>query len=165
MAESTVVRTKRDISIGITDGTRTYTVAYEPGDFSLEIPRESISNFLDRGVMPSVPSIRLLDDQPMTFSFSAYERDWVSAAGHVTLLDLNVFFASKYAATNWTSTIGTASDVDTLSVNLTQEGSDFGEADITIRLPYAVIRASRADGDPNTISVSGTSYALIPTVV
>ncbi len=165
MAESTVVRTKRDISVAYTDGTRTYTVAYEPGDFSLEIPREAVSNFLDRGVMPAAPSIRLLDDQPMTFSHTAYERNWVSAADHVTLLDLAVFFASKYAATNWTSTIGTASDVDTLSVNLTQEGSDFGEADITLRLPYAVIRANRADGDPNTISITGTSYALIPTVL
>lgn len=165
MAESTVVRTKRDISIAYTDGTRTYTVAYEPGDFSLEIPRETVNNFLDRGVMPSTPSIRLGDDQPMTFSHTVYERDWVSAADHVTMLDLAVFFASKYAASNWTSTIGTASDVDTLSVNMTQEGSDFGESDLTLRLPYAVIRASRQDGDPNTIAITGTSYALIPVVV
>lgn len=165
MAESTVVRTRRDITVAYTDGTRTYTVAYEPGDFSLEIPRETVANYLDRGQMPSTPSIRLEDDQPMTFSHTVYERDWLSAAGHATMLDLAVRFAGKYVASTWTSTIGNSSDETTWSVNLTQEGSDFGEADITIRLPYASIRATRADGSPNTISISGTSYALIPTVV
>lgn len=165
MAESTVVRTKRDIQIAITDGSNTYTVAYEPGDLSLDIPLETTNLFLDRGAITTVPSIRKGDDQPMTFSFSAYERNWVSAADHATLLDLAVVFDSKYVASNYTSTIGTASDSTTWSVNLTQEGSDFGESDISLQLPYSVIRAGRADGDPNTTSITGTSYALRPTVL
>jgi len=165
MAESLIIRNKRDIQIAYTDGVRTYTVAYEPGDLSLDIPLETVSNYLDRGRMPAVPSIRNVDDQPMSFGHSAHERDWVSAAGHATLLDLAVAFAGKYVATNWTSTIGAASDVRTWSTNVTQEGSDFGEADITMQLPYSVLRASRADGDPNSISITGTSYALRPTIL
>jgi len=165
ISESTIVRTKRDIQVAYTDGVNTYTVAYEPGDFNLDIPKASVNLFLDRGVIGSTPSIRLGDEAPMTFSHTAYERDWLSAAGHATLLDLAVIFSSKYVASNWTSTIGTSSDATTWSVNLTQEGSDFGESDITLQLPYSTIRASRADGDPNTTSISGTSHALIPTVL
>lgn len=167
MAESTVVRNKRDIQVAYTDGTRTYTVAYEPGDFSLDIPLQTVGNYLDRGQMPTVPSIRLEDDQPMTFSHSVYERDWVSASDHVTMLDLAVRFDSQYADTNWTSTIGSASDaaMNSLSCNVTQDGASFGEADITMQLPYSVIRASRADGTPNTITITGTSYALRPTIL
>jgi hypothetical protein len=165
MAESAIVRTKRDIQIAYTDGTNTYTVAYEPGDFNLDIPLETVNNFLDRGVMPTTPSIRLGDDQPMTFSHTAYERDWLSAADHATLLDIAVIFTSKYVASNWTSTIGTASDATTWGVNLTQEGSDFGESDISLQLPYSVVRASRADGDPNVVSITGTSFRLRPTVL
>lgn len=165
MAESLIVRTKRDIQVAYTDGTRTYTVAYEPGDFDLDIPLETVVNALDRGVMPTVPSIRLGDDQPMTFSHTAYERGLVSASDHATLLDLATRFASKYVATNWSSTIGTSSDVKTLSCNLTCEGSDFGESDVTIQLPYCRITAKRTDGDINTTSITGTSYALRPTVL
>lgn len=165
MAESTIVRTKRDIQIAYTDGSTTYTVAYEAGDFALDIPLYSVSNFLDRGAMPTTPSIRKLDDQPMTFTHTAYERNWVSASDHTTLLDLCVRFDGKYVDSNWTSTIGTSSDVWTCSTNMTQEGSDFGESDISLQLPYSVIRANRTDGDPNTISVLGTSYRLRPTVL
>jgi len=165
MAESTIVRTKRDLTVIITDGAASYTVAYEPGDFSLDIPLYSVELFLDRGAIAATPSIRKGDDAPMTFSFSAYERDWASVAGHATLLDLAVVFATAhYVADNWTSTIGTASDVTTWTVQIVQEGSDFGEADLTMTLPYSVIRGSRADGLPNTINISGTSYALRPTV-
>lgn len=165
MAESTVVRTKRDITITITDGSASYTVAYEEGDFNLDIPLETVENFLDRGAIPAVPSIRKGNDQPMTFGFSAHERNWWSASDHATLLDLAVVFASSsYVTDNWTSTIGTASDVTTWTVQITQEGSDFGDSDITMTLPYCTIRGGRADGLPNTINISGTSWALRPTV-
>jgi len=40
MAESTVVRVKRDGQILLSDSgsTNTYTIAYEPGDFSYTVP-------------------------------------------------------------------------------------------------------------------------------
>jgi hypothetical protein len=93
MAESLVVRTKRDITIAITDGSDTYTVV-----------------------------------------------------------------------NNFASTMSTSSDVETYTVQLSQEGSDFGESDITMTLLYCSLRGSRADGYPNTISISGTSFQLKPTI-
>lgn len=163
MAESTVVRTKRDVQIVITDGTRTYTVAYEPGDFNLDIPLQAVNMFLDRGVIGSTPSIRLGDDQPVTFSFSAYERDIYSTTD-ATLMDLCVVPSGSLVGTTWTSTIGTSSDVKTWTVTVTIEGSDFGGSDRTWTLPYSTIRASRSDGDPNVINVSGTCHQLRPTM-
>jgi len=168
MAESLVVRTKRDITITITDGSDTYTVAYEPGDLNVDIPLYSVENFLDRGAFPAVgtkPSIRKGDDAPMTFSFSAYERNWYSASDHATLWDIAVRFATpSFVVDNFASTMGTSSDVETYTVQLSQEGSDFGESDITMTLLYSSLRGSRADGYPNTISISGTSFQLKPTI-
>ena len=76
MAESTVVRNKRDETLVISHaGSGTYTVAYEVGDFEVDYPLEGVDNYLDRGVMPSTPSIRKGDDQEMTGSFTVYLRD------------------------------------------------------------------------------------------
>lgn len=162
MAESTIIRTKRDVIIAYTDGSNTYTVAYEPGDLSADFPLETINNYLDRGVMPTTPSIRKGDDQPMTFTHTAHLRDAVSAA-HATLLDLAVRFASGYVATNYTSTIGTSSDEFTFTLNVTVEGSNFGGSDVTLTWAFCSIRASIAEGDPSTVSINGTSYKLRPT--
>lgn len=163
-----MVRTKRDGVITISDSAaaKSYTVAYEPGDFSWSCPREGTNLFLDRGVIGTVPSIRKGDDQPCTFSFSAYWRDLsdTTGAAYTALADIAVRFASDYVAGNWTSTIGTASDEFTVTVALVIEGSDFGGADQTLTFNYCVIRADGAEGDPNTINISGTSYQLIPTV-
>lgn len=162
MAESTVVRTKRDGVWVITDGSNTYTIAYEPGDASIDIPLETINNFLDRGAMPSTPSIRKGDDQPMSITLSAYLRDVVSAA-HTTLADLGVIFAGGYVTSNWTSTIGTSSDVTTWTATWTVEGSDFGGSDITLTFQFCVMRVGMSEGDPDTVPVTLTSYKLRPT--
>jgi len=162
MPEGTVVRTKRDGIIAITDGVNTYTVAYEPGDFTFDVPLETVLRFLDRGVIPATPSIRKGDDQPCTFSWSVYLRDLVDAA-FATLLDTAVQFSGGYVDGNWTSTIGNASDVTTWTVNWTLEGSDFGGSDVTLSFPYSWLRASAAEGDPDTVNISGTSEVLRPT--
>ena len=162
MAESTVIRTKRDGIIAYTDGVNTYTVAYEPGDFKLSVPLETIIHNMDRGRITTVPGIRNGDDQPMTFSHSAYLRDIVSAS-YATLTDVAVVFASGYVASTWNSTIGTASDAKTWTTNFTVEGSDFGGSDVTLTLPYCAIRGDLAEGDTDMTNISGTSYALRPT--
>ena len=163
MAEGSVVRTLRDVTIAHTDGVSTYTVAKEAGDLTLDVPLTTVNLFLDRGRFSATPDIRSGDDQPMTFSYTAYERD-VGSTTDATLMDLAVIYAGHYVTSNWTSTIGTSSDETTWTTNITVEGSDFGESDKTWTLTFCTLRASRSDGQPNTLSISGTSYVLRPTL-
>lgn len=165
MPESTICRTKRDGQIAYLDsgGANSYTVAYEPGDFSYDCPAAAVNAFLDRGSLGATPCLRLGDDQPMTFGHSAYLRDVGDpAAGYATLLDIAQEFAAGFVAANWTSTLGTASDAFTVTVTLTIDGASFGEADKTLTFPFSVVRASVAEGDPDTVTISGTSYAVRP---
>ena len=167
MAESTIVRTKRDGIIAITDGTRTYTVAYEPGNFTADIPDVAVNLFLDRGVIGTTPSIRKGDEAPMSGSFSAYMRDILDTAGsptYVTLLDLCLILSGEYAATTWVSTIGASSDVTTWTLTWLVDGTFAGESDKTMTFTFTVLRAKISEGDPNMIEVSWTSYQKHPTI-
>ena len=169
MAESTVVRTKRDGVITISDsaGSHSYVVAYEPGDFNFDVPLNATSHYLDRGEIGTTPSVRKGDDAPVTLGFSAYWRDLSDVAGsptYATLADICIRFTSDYVTSNWTSTLGTNSDEFAVTVALAIEGSAYGGADQTLSFPYVVLRMSGAEGDPNTLTASGTSYALRPTI-
>lgn len=167
MAESTIIRTKRDGQWLIADSgaAHTYTVAYEPGDGQYTVPDYAVNLFLDRGIIGSTPSIRQGDEAPMTLGFSAYLRDLGDTANsYSTLLDIAHRYAGRYVESNWTSTLGTNSDVFTVTINLTLDGSFCGEADKTISFPFCVVRANVKEGDPNTVDVSATSYAVRPTL-
>jgi hypothetical protein len=167
MPESTVVRVKRDGQILLADSgaVNTYTVAYEPGDFSYNVPDYTVNMFLDRGVIGATPSLRIGDEQAMTGSFSAFLRDLGDTAGtYATLLDVAHRYASKYVATTWVSTLGSASDVFTITITLTIDGSPFGEADKSVAFPFSVFRANAKEGDPNTVDASFTSHAVRPTL-
>lgn len=161
MAESTVVRNKRDAQIVINGTAGTYPVAYETGDFSFDVPAQTVSLYLDRGSIGTTPSIRDVDDQPVTFSFSAHLRDIGDSAWH-TLLDLCAQYSTGGYSSNMTSTISTSSDTKTYTVTWTVDGTAFGEADKSLAFYYSVIRASVSEGDPDTINVTGTSYQLRP---
>lgn len=165
MPESTGIHNKRDFTIGHNDGSETYTVAYEPGDFTLAIPRETVSHYLDRGVLGTTPSVRLVDDQPMTFSYTANLRDLGDTAGtYVSLQDLLVRYSGGYVENNWTSTL-TVSDEFLVNTTVQADGTWKGEADKTLTLPYSSLRGGGfSDGDPATIPVTGTSFALRPTL-
>lgn len=163
MAESTVVRNKRDGQILITDGTRSYTVDKEAGDFNFAIPGTSVNFYLDRGSLGSTPNIRLVDDQPMTGGFTAYQRDMPNAS-YAVLQDLAWQISGKYVATNWSSTIGTSSDVRTLTVQYTIDGTAFGESDYTISFPFCHVIINQSEGDPSSLQVSFTSYSNKPTI-
>lgn len=165
MAESTVLRTKRDGEIVIMDsaGAHSYTISYEPGDFSYDVPGNGIVSALDRGSIGSTPSIRYGDEQPMTFSFTATLRDLGDASkAYATLLDICHIYDGGYVDNTWVSTLGINSDVVTWTVAFTVDGSAFGESDKTITFPYCVLTASVSEGDPDTVSVKGTSYAARP---
>lgn len=165
MSETSVVRVKRDGQILLADAgaVSTYTVSLEPGDFSFAIPGEMVNLFLDRGVIGTTPSIRNGDEQPMTLGFSAYMRGLGDpAAAYATLLDIGTRAASGYVLANWVSTMGTNSDVFTISVTFTVDGSPFGEADQSYAFAFVAFRANGKEGDPNTVDCTGTSYALKP---
>lgn len=164
MAISQIIKTKRDGSITLSDngGTHSLTVAFEAGDFSLSIPGPSVINSLDRGQFGATPSLRYGDDAAMTFSFSANLRD-LSDAAYATLE--SIILQSGFVGSTWVSTMGASGEVFTVNVVWTIEGTDHGDgADHTITLQHCVLTGSLAEGDPDTISISGTSYDLFPTV-
>lgn len=165
MPESTGIHNKRDLIIGHNDGTLTYTVAYEAGDLNLSIPLETVSYYLDRGLLGTTPSVRKVDDQPMTFGYSAYFRDaGDTGASYVSLQDLLVRFSSGYVESNWTPTLS-VSDEFLVNTTIQFDGTWKGEADKTYTLNYCSLRGGGfAEGDPTTTSVTGTSYQLRPTL-
>ena len=167
MPASTVVRTKRDGLITHTDGTSDLAITQEVGDFNLDVPRQAVNHFADRGAISTVPDIRNGDDAPMTFGYTKHLTDIGDTAAtktYQTLLDILFGYVGGYTDLNWTSTIGTHSDVKTWTTKFTMSGAAFGESDKTLTLPYCVLRGSFAEGDPDTITVSGTSYAVVPTL-
>jgi hypothetical protein len=167
MAESTVVRVKRDGQILLADASaaHTYTVAYEPGDFNYAVPDVAVNLFLDRGEIGTTPSARNGDEAPMTGGFSAYMRDiGDTSAAYATLLDIAHRYLTKYVATTWVSTLGSNSDSFTITITLTIDGSPFGEADKSLAFPFCVFRANAAEGDPNMVTCTFTSLCVRPTL-
>jgi len=157
MPETNTVRVKRDTVITLSDqgGVNSYVIAYEPGDLSVDTPDTAVNFFLDRGRFGAVPSLRLGDEAPVTISFSAYLRN-VSGADFATLLDIAQRFDGGYVESEWVSTL--AGDVFTVTCDILISGADIGEADEQLRYEYCVVRASFADGDPSSVSVTLTSH-------
>ena len=167
MPESVVLRNKRDGQILLADSgaSHTYTVAYEPGDFNYAVPDTVVTLTLDRGTIGTTPSIRYADEQPMTGGFSAYLRDLGDTANaYATLVDIAHRYVSRYVAANWTSTMGSSSDVFTITIQLTIDGSFAGEADKTVTFPFCNFMANVTEGDPNTVACTFTSFAVRPTL-
>ena len=103
----------------------------------------------------------------MTLGWSAYLTDFGDTAEPETyqaLLDILFHYTGGYSDDNVTSTLGTHSDVTTYSVSDTVDGASFGEADKTLTYAYVSLRGSYSHGDPDSISVTGTSYAVVPTL-
>lgn len=175
MPESRIVRTKRDGQIATLDngGAHTYVTAWDPGDFTWDVPAEAVNAFLDRGILSGTtgivfapPNLRYGDEQPMTLGFTAHLRDLGDLDNtYATLPDIVFRYPGRHVDTSWISTLSGFSDVFTVTVQLTIDGSAFGEADKTLVFPYTVLRGSGTEGDPDTINVTGTSYTARPLLV
>lgn len=165
MAESLIVKTKRDGTITFSDlaGANSYTVSFEAGDLNLTIPGATVNNFLDRGRFPpGNPSIRYGDDQPLTGTFTAYLRD-LSDATDVTLPE--ILAQTGQVGTTWTSTMGANGEVFTLKILWEIAGLIHGDtANHTCELDHCFITGSMSEGDPDQVSISFTSYQLYPTL-
>ena len=161
MAESLIVKTIRDGTLAILDGSDAtiYTVAYENGDFNLTIPGKVTNAFLDRNSFGSTPSVRFGADQPMTGTFSAHFRD-VYDATYNTLIGL----ACDQVITG-TGTLGATGEVKLWKMKWTIEGTDHNDsADHTITCSHCRFTVALTDGDPNNIAMSFTSYQVYPTL-
>lgn len=162
MAEETVIKVKRDGSFTFTDNAGlTYTVAYEAGDGTINIPGPSLVLFLDRGRITSPPALRYGDDQPITFSFSAALRD-VTASDVAVLND--ILCQTGYVSSTWQSTMGANGEVFTTTLGWGVVGAIHGGADATYSLPYSFVTGSLQEGDPTMINISGTAHVLYPTI-
>lgn len=161
MAESPVIRTKRDGVISISDSgaANTYTVSVEPGDFTYSAPRHSILRNLDRGEFSTV---RRQDAQPVTFGWSVHMRD-IGSAADFTLPDICEQRAGSAWMTAATSTLDGASDAETYDTAYTMDGATFGESDKTLTFPDGSLRGSFSEGDPTSYSVTGEASILAPT--
>jgi hypothetical protein len=159
---SSVVKNFRDGTITITDGTTptaiTMTVEYEAGDFSIDGINEGLTDttvYLDRG---EFGSLRKTNRTFPTFNFSANFTD-LSDATNKTLYDA-VRKTGAFAAA--VSTLGANADAMTYRVVFTVEGTNFGDsADHVLTMADVRLSASIAEGDPDTISISGTVYGAI----
>ena len=158
MAVSTVIKHFSDGSITLSDGTGTpveLTVPFSEGDFSVSGIQESqkaVSVYQSRGVLHS---LRLGEKTFITGSFSAMLAD-VSDASAGNLLD---FIRKTNAYSGNTSTVSSG-DCYAIKITLSIEGTDLGDsADHTIVLDDCTCSADVSEGEPDSISISFTSYS------
>ena len=127
MAISTVVKSYRDGSIVLSDGTGTpltVTVQFEAGDLSLSGTNQGNyehTKYLDRG---ELGSIRKTNRMFPTGSFTCQMTDLSDATDRLIWDIVNKTGAFTAAV----STLGANADLYTLKIVLTVEGTNFGDA-------------------------------------
>jgi len=161
MAHSTTIKNFRDGTLVISDGAgspATHTVQFEAGDFSVSglLPNgKELATYLDRG---DLASIRHTNVTFPSGSFSMHMSD-ITDAGYSTAADLMLKKGSHSSAV---STLGANAEVYTVKLTLTIEGTDHGDGnDHTIVLDDCACSVDFAEGDPNSLSVSFTTYGSV----
>jgi hypothetical protein len=162
VAESTLVRVKRDVQMLLSDlgAAHTYTPNWMPGDLSWAGGEFEVVSSLNLGDFGATPSLRKGNEQPFTGSFSVFLRDVGDTSNaYATMLELCSPVASRYVAANWISTLGASADVFTVTLTVTIDGSFAGEADKSLTFTFVVLRLGGVQmGDPSTQTVNFTSY-------
>lgn len=158
MAVSTVIKHLTDGTIELADGTATpvtLTVPFSQGDFSISGVQEgqkAVNVYQSRGTLHS---LRKGEKTFVTGSFSAMLAD-VSDASAGNLLD----FIRKTNAYSGNASTLSGGDCYAIKVTLQIEGTDLGDsADHTIVLDDCICTADVSEGEPDSISISFTSYA------
>lgn len=158
MAASTIVKHLYDGTITVTDGTTptavSLTVPFTTGDLSLDTLQASsrgVQAYQTRGTLHSV---RLAAREFQNVSFSAQLAD-ISDGTDGTLIDF-VLKQGSYSANE--STLA-GSDSYCIQITLTVAGTSLGDAaDHTIVMDSVRCTASVAEGEPDTVSISGVIY-------
>ena len=149
MAASLIPKVQRDGTITLTDGSNTYTVAYENGDLSFNKAKAARVVIRDRG---TIVGVRKGEDPIPTVSFTVHMRDFTDG----TSLALTDVLENTGGASSWTSTGSGAYEEYMLTCTLGIEATDLGDsADMTAVLAKVIFEWSFSEGSPNSISVTG----------
>ena len=155
MAESTVVKVRRDGQIQFLDGSgspKAYTVAYENGNVSFDGGAKADRIVIrDRG---AIVGSRKGDDPVITITFDVHMRSLTTSAGTaLTICDV-MDNSGNVASIPWTKA-SAAHEEWNLNLKLTIEGTDHADAaDHTATFAACVFTWSFSEGDPHTISVT-----------
>ena len=161
MAASTVIKHLYDGSITVEDGTTPTAVSldvpFTVGDLSLDTLQESgrgVQAYQTRG---SLHSVRLAAREFPTVTFSAQLAD-ISDGTDGTLVD----FVMKQGSYSSNVSTLTGSNAYAIKITLTVEGTDLGDsADHTIVLEDVRCTMAIAEGEPDTVTISGTVFGTI----
>lgn len=154
MAESTIVKVRRDGQIQFLDGSgspKTYTVSYENGNVSFGREKADRIVIRDRGV---IVGSRKGDDPVLTITFDVHMRSLTtSASTDLTICDV-MDNTGNVPTIPWAKA-SAAHEEWNLNLKLTIEGTDHADAaDHTATFAACVFTWSFSEGDPNTISVT-----------
>ena len=161
MAASTVIKHLYDGSITVEDGTTptavSLAVPFTTGDLSIDTLQESSRGIQAYQTRGSLHSVRLAAREFPTVTFSAQLAD-LSDGTDGTLVD----FVLKQASYSANESTLSGSDVYAVKLTLTVEGTDLGDsADHTITLDDVHCTMAIAEGEPDTVTISGTVYGAI----
>ena len=165
MALETIVRTLRDTKITFNDnGILTFDITLERGTLTYTVGPPTVEEFLDRGQHTVPPSLRYGDDGIVSGSVSGYLADMTDPAVE-TLNDL--LHQSGYLGANWVSTLGANSEVFTVEMVVTIEGTAHGVpagVDAIATFAYCEIRGGLTEGLPTELSLDFQDFENFPTI-
>lgn len=162
MAISTIPKNMTDGSAVLSDGTGsplTQTIPWENGDFShdgLDAVLREVAAYTSRG--KTLIGLRhtglIFPTWSLTFTLGEFTE---ATTGNV--VDMIRGTGGHSARISTTAALG---DVICLDFALTIEGTDLGDAaDHVLTLTDNHIRVSVAEGDPDVITLSGTTYGTV----
>jgi hypothetical protein len=157
MALPTTIKNFTDGALVIKDGTGSplsATVQYEEGNLSLSGLRQKMRAVVAYESRGSFSSLRHTNREYVTGSFSAKMTHFASSSTDYSLPDL---ILKQGSAASAISTLGSTADVYTVKLELTVEGTNFGDsADHTVTLNHCACTLEFAEGDPNMFTVNFT---------
>ena len=161
MPASSVIKNMSDGTITLKDGTGTplsCTIKFDNGDFSIDGLKAKLREtnpYQHRGVLSSVRhTTRTFPTGTFTCSMSEFTSAAANSVSDAVLK--NGAFAAAI------STLGANADVYTLDIQITEEGTNFGDAaDHSFTLEDCECSLAYNQGDPNTFSLSFTVYGVV----
>lgn len=152
---SSIVKTKRDGSVKIIDGTGTpneLILQLEVGDFTWEETRAADTVIRDRGV---IAGVRKADDAEINLSFTIHA-DALTDSTDNALWDWLYF---RGAAAGHTSTGGTGYEGNFVTIKYIIDATSLGDpSDYAATFSKVRCTVSFTEGDPSSIAVSGVCY-------
>jgi len=159
MAESTIVKVRRDGEVQFVDGSgspKSYTVSYENGNVSFGREKAERIVIRDRG---AIVGSRKGDDPVLTITFDVHMRSFTTSAGtDLTICDV-MDNTGNVATIPWAKK-SSAHEEWNLDLKFTVENTDHGGgADYVVTFSTCIFTWEFSEGDPNTISVTAECMA------